>query len=141
MPSENSGKRRLMRIVLPAVLALPPPAPASPRLQCELAEGGETRQVEVAPAADPYHARAVDLNGHFRFKAVVVGSESQVDYVKLYAYYRSGKRPVLVQEARYLRPVAGSDPSPDALTGTQSLYSPVLGYELQYRCALREVAP
>lgn len=136
-----AGRFGLMCFGLLAAALLPAPAFAVPRLLCEIAEGGDVRVVEVAPMAEPYDAEGVDINHRFRFKAVVVGSDRQIDYVKLYAYYWSRQQPVLLHEAKYLSPQARLDPRPDALTGTQYLYSPELGREMQYRCALREVAP
>lgn len=136
-----AGRFGLMCFGLVAAASLPAPAVASPRLQCEIAEGGDAKMIELAPMAEPYDAKAVDINHRFRFKAVVVGSDRQIDYVKLYVYYWFRQQPVLLHEAKYLSPMARVDPSPDALTGTQYLYSPELGREMQYRCALREVAP
>jgi hypothetical protein len=78
----------------------------------------------------------VNINERFRFKAVVVGSAEKVDYIKLYTYYVSSGRPILLHYANYLSPVAQTSPAPDALTGQQYLYSPVLGRQLQYACAL-----
>lgn len=135
------GSLSLLWFCLAATAFLPAQSFASPRLRCDVSQGADTQVIESVPTAEPYDARAVDLGGKFRFKALVVGSERQVDYVKLYAYYWSRRQPVLLHEAKYLLPKAQANPPPDALTGTQYLYSPVLGYEMQYRCALTEVEP
>ena len=97
--------------------------------------------LEVTPTKDPYHAKAVDLNGNFRFKAVVVGDTQKIDTINLYTYYQGKRQAVLLHEAKYLAPLLPADPGPHALTGTNYLYSPELGRELQYGCTLFEVAP
>jgi hypothetical protein len=48
---------------------------------------------------------------------------------------------MLMQHVKHLKPVALHNPEPDALTGRVALYSPVLGKELAYRCALHQEAP
>jgi hypothetical protein len=48
---------------------------------------------------------------------------------------------MVMQHLQYLQPLALRNPAPDALTGRVALYSPLLGKELQYQCALAEVAP
>jgi hypothetical protein len=48
---------------------------------------------------------------------------------------------MIMQHTRFLQPAVLPQPAPDALTGRVSLYSPLLGKELQYQCALAEVAP
>jgi len=110
---------------------------AAPRLRCQLEQGGVSKQIEVAPTDDPYRVASLDVNGRFRFKAVVIGDERRVDYVKLYAYAQTGRQPMLLQEARYLSPAV----TEGSLTGRQMLYSPRLEREFQYECRLIEVTP
>ncbi|MBV8666079.1 MAG: hypothetical protein JO269_06285 [Burkholderiaceae bacterium] len=116
---------------------------AAPLLRCEVVYAGSSHIVEAAPGSDPYTTPSVDIDGRFRFKAVLLGTQERVDAVKLYVYYETRKQPVLLQEAKYLPPFAAADASgsPDALTGRQYLYAPPLGRELQYGCALREAKP
>jgi hypothetical protein len=114
---------------------------ASPRLRCQLIQGGTMQVLDFAPALNPYDVKAVDLDGRFRFKAVVIGDERKIDYIKLYTYYQSKRQAVLLHEARYLAPAADSGAGSAALTGTNTLYSPNLGREFQYGCALIEVTP
>lgn len=121
--------------VLPAI------ASAAPRLRCRLDQGGESQVVEVAPVRDPYRVRSVDVRGHFRFKAVVVGDEQHVEYVKLYTYYTAERQPALLHEVRFDAPVAEAAPGPAALTGVHRVYSPILEREFRFGCALFEVAP
>jgi hypothetical protein len=113
---------------------------ASPLLHCEMTYAGNTHILETAIGGDPYKAESIDIDGRFRFKAVVLGTIQKIETVKLYAYYVTGKQPVLIEEVRHDAPFAMSD-SPYALTGLHMLYAPPLGRELQYGCALREVKP
>ena len=119
----------------------PATASASPRLRCQLNHSGVLQVVEFMPVSDPYSVTAIDLNGRFRFKAVVVGDEQKIDAISLYTYYQSKRQPVLLLQAKYLAPVAHSAPAPAALTGTNYVYSPDLEREFQYGCAVYEVAP
>ena len=118
---------------------------AAPLLRCQIDQGGTTRMLEFAPVSDPYGVRAIDINGRFRFKAVVIGDARHIEYVKLYTYSQTRRQPVLLHVAKYMAPVALPaglpEPSFAALTGHQYLYSPQLERELQYGCALIEVAP
>ena len=128
-------------LVALVLLALPIAPAAAPKLRCEVDQGGKTQTIEVAPVSDPYGVRGIDINGRFRFKAVLVGAADRVDYVALYTWYLSDGRPVLLHEAKYQAPQAWPDPPPAALTGRQYLYAPGLEREFQYGCALVEVAP
>lgn len=138
---------------LPAILALTaglglvPPALAAPVLRCEIRQGGDEKVLEFTPVQDPYRVPSVDINSHFRFKAVVIGNAGKIDYVKLYTYYQTDQKPVLLHQVKYLNPsmpppavFPSPGLAPDALTGTHTLYSPELGREIQYGCALLEVA-
>jgi hypothetical protein len=98
-----------------------------------LVAGGE------GAVADPYVVKALDIDGKFRFKAVMVGDEQQVEYVKLYAYYQTRRKPVLLHQATYLSPVMASDAAP-SLTGEHTVFSPWLEREMRYRCTLHEMA-
>jgi hypothetical protein len=93
---------------------------AAPELRCHFEVNAEHFEHRFAPVSDPYSVSSVNLADRFRFKAVVLGGEAQVDLINLY-------------------PVALAQPAPDALTGRVALYSPFLGKELQYSCALHEV--
>jgi len=138
-----SYRSRLMALAgLLAALSLPAAVAAAPRLRCQLAQGDAVQILDFAPGRDPYGAKAVDVHGNFRFKAVVVGDAQKIDYIKLYAYYQAKRQAVLLHEAKYLTPaVASGAAGPATLTGTNYLYSPDLGRELQYACALLEAAP
>jgi hypothetical protein len=116
-------------------------ASATPLLRCKIDQGGSTQVLEFVPETSPYTAKAIDINGRFRFKAVVVGDARQIEYVKLYTYDFPKRQPVLLHEAKYLAPVAHPVSKPASLTGVNYVYSPRLERELQYECSLLETAP
>jgi hypothetical protein len=97
--------------------------------------------LEFAPVGSPYTVKSIDINGRFRFKAVVMGDARQIEYVKLYSYDFPERQPVLLHEAKYMAPIASSSSQPASLTGVNFVYSPRLGRELQYECFLLETAP
>lgn len=131
---------RMLLITIFAAVVCPAGVLAEPRLRCQITQSGQTQVRDFAPTTNPYEATAIDLNGSFRFKAVVVGSAQRLDYVKIYTYYQTRRQPVLLQAVKYLSPALPSGAAADALTGTHFLYSPRLGRELQYGCTLLEVA-
>lgn len=128
-------------LMLVGSILFPAGVSAEPRLRCQVIQGGNVRALEFAPVKDPYNVEAIDIGRSFRFKAVVIGDVRRIDYIKIYTYYQSSRQSVLLHVAKYLMPSSEVAPSPDALTGVNYLYSPVLGRELQYGCALFEVAP
>ncbi len=128
--------------ILPAALSLltllfVPALQASPLLSCALTYAGSTQMLEARPVSDPYLVESVDVGGRFRFKAVVVGSDAQPQFVKLYAYLDTSRQPLLVQQATYLPPFG----SGKSLTGKQFLYAGPVERELQYECHLNGVGP
>ena len=131
---------RLGRVAALA-LGLPLIVDASPHLHCQLDYGGQTQVLDIRPQTDPYAARPVSIGDHFRFKAVAIGDDSRVDYVKIHVHYLTPRQPMLLQHATYLAPAPTAATDDRTLTGDQRLYSPDLGRELDYRCALRETAP
>ncbi len=139
LPTSSLLRRAIRAMVLAALPGGAMTAAAAPLLHCEVEQGGRTWQVETAPVTDPYGVRPLDVDGKFRFKAVMVGDEHRVEYVKLYAYYQTRRKPVLLHQATYLAPVAASSAAP-SLTGEHTVFSPWLEREMRYRCTLREVA-
>ena len=121
--------------------ALQSKAPSEPLLRCQIIQGGRTIELEARPIQDPYSVPLQDINGRFLFKMMVVGNAQLVDYIKLYAYDSSGRQPVLVQYAKYLRPRAGATENDASLTGVQTVYSAWLEREMQYQCALIGAQP
>lgn len=138
-----TASRRAWTALLVVIGALVPvlPATAAPRLRCQVDQGGVTRVLELSPVADPYGVAAIPINDRFGFKAVLVGDAHRVAYVKIYVYALAPRQPVLLHLAKYLDPVPQPDPAASALTGLNFVYSPRLEQELQYGCALAEVAP
>lgn len=110
-------------------------------LRCQFEVNAQTYQHDFKPVSDPYRVASVDLGGRFRFKAVVLGDDQHVRLINLYASYQTRRQPMILQQVQYESPVPQRDPPPDALTGRVFLYSPFLGKELQYACALHEVTP
>jgi hypothetical protein len=133
--------KRAMIVWVVALVFCVQTADASPLLRCQFEVNAETYQHDFKPVADPYKVESVDLGGRFRFKAVVLGDDKQVSLINLYASYQTRRQPMILQHSQFVAPVSVREPSFDALTGRVYLYSPFLGKELQYACALHEVAP
>ena len=115
---------------------------ASPLLKCHFEVNAERLEKTFTPTTDPYAVSSVNLEDRFRFKAVVLmADETRVASVNLYVSYQTRRQPMVIQHISYVAPQALSQPSPDALTGRVAVYSPFLGKELLYGCALHEVAP
>ncbi|MFT5532685.1 MAG: hypothetical protein ACI8WM_000120 [Burkholderiaceae bacterium] len=93
--------------------------------------------LDVTPTDDPYRVKAIDINGRFRFKAVMIGNDRQVDYIKLYTYDQARRQPALLHQAVYLTPSVSV--STASMTGLNVVYAPDLERELQYQCSLLEV--
>lgn len=136
--------RALSRLALPLLVTAAADAGAVPRLECHASYGGLTQRLVAAPVDDPYRPPPMlEFEDRFRLKAVVAGDAARVEYVKLYAWDldTADGRPLLLQQATYLAPVARPAPQPeDALTGAQRLYSAARGRELQWGCALLDAA-
>ena len=128
---------RMLAMLLP--LGLPTVVQAVPELRCHFEVNAERFDHSFKPVSEPYSVQSVNLADRFRFKAVVLGDETRVDLINLYVFYQTQRQPMLLQHVKYVAPVALSHPDPDALTGRVALYSPFLGKELQYSCALHEV--
>jgi hypothetical protein len=140
---------------------LPCAAQASAQLQCTFEVNSEIHHTVHRLATDPYTVAAVPIGNRFRFKAIVLAATptsapnpaqgaaqaptaavpAAIESVNIYVYYNTRRQPMVMQHTQYLQPVAQKQPAPDALTGRVALYSPLLGKELQYHCALAEVAP
>lgn len=114
-------------------------ANASPTLHCELKQSLTVVSADFPLVSDPYGVGAVDVDGIFRFKAVVFGAGEQVEYVKLYTYYQSDRQAVLLHEAKYSPPRSGI--AADWLFAEQRVYSPELGRELIVACGWKGAQP
>lgn len=117
------------------------PAAATPLLRCEIEQGDTHLVQDFAATRQPYDVRPLDVEGNFRFKAVVFAEGPEVDYVKLYTYYYLRGQPVLIHMAQHDSPKVSPSANPGALTGLQRVYSPRMGRELRYQCALRQATP
>lgn len=114
---------------------------ASPVLRCHFEVNAEQFEHSFVPVSEPYDVTSVNLVERFRFKAVVLGDHTRVDLINLYVSYLTERQPMLLQHLKFVAPVAQIEPAADALTGRVALYSPFLGKELLYGCALHEVQP
>lgn len=118
-----------------------------PLLRCRVRYASETVWVEARPTTEPYAVKSQDIATRFRFKAVVTPAEppaTGVGRIALYTYDMAlPASPVLLHQAVFLPPYAkgttGGEPA--ALTGWHHVYSPRLGRELVWGCALLEVTP
>lgn len=120
--------------------SFPLAASANALLHCDVSYAGSTHVVETRAVTDPYPVPSINIGGRFWFKAVMVGSATQLDYIKLYAYLDTRQQPLLVQEAVYLPPFQAT-PAPYSLTGIQHLYAGPVERELTYSCTLQGVQP
>src|SRR5512133_2867340 len=135
-PASRTARRAAVTL---AGLLLSLTTVAAPLLRCQVAYAGTTHVIKASPVSDPYPVASVDIGGRFRFKAVMVGDATHVEYIKLYAYLDASRQPILVQQATYLPPFRASA-TPDLLTGEQHLYAGPVERELMYRCTLEGVA-
>src|SRR6184192_2814277 len=109
---------------------------APPVLRCEIHQGDEIYVADFMPGTDPYNTEAKNINDRFHFKAIVIGDEQHIEYIKIYTYYKEQHQVVLLHEVKYMPPFRQSEPAFAALTGVNYLYAPVMERELQYGCAL-----
>lgn len=132
----------LFALVILVVQALFPQSlfAAPPVLRCEIHYGGQIFTEDFQPGADPYAVEPRAINERFLFKAVVIGNEKDLDYIKIYTYYKEQHQVVLLHEVKYLPPFRQSEPSSAALTGVNYLYAPLLERELQYGCMLLDAS-
>jgi hypothetical protein len=136
-----NGLRAACAMGLLACCWLPTALHAAPLLRCQIDQGGSIMVRDFSPVADPYSVPPIEINGRFRFKAVVIGDAQHIEYVKLYVYSKTKRQPVLLHEASYLTPAANQGTRPSALTGVNYVYSPQLERELKYGCAILETTP
>jgi len=127
-----------------AGLLFSPSVLGAPLLLCNVTYGGASQLIQATPVKDPYPVPSVDIDGTFRFKAVMVGSSEQPDRIVLYTYFNAdtatGVHPKLIQQIKYLPPFKVSV-APYPLTGEQRLYAGTLERELIYSCTLEGVQP
>jgi len=95
---------------------------------CHLTYGGETRTVEVGPAASPYTLPVVQVGSYFIFKLVF---EEHVA-IKTYVYADRDAGPQPLHQATYAYPVVKQGRF--GFTGLHFVYEPVRDGELEYWC-------
>lgn len=131
-----------MRLLLTAAaLGASANAAAAPRLHCHIEQGGTVQDLQFSAVSTPYSVASVAINNRFRFKAVMVGEGQHIAYIKLYTYYQTKRQAMLLQVSKYLAPQVQAGTDPASLTGTVYVYSPLLGREMVYSCALRDDVP
>ena len=134
----------LSTLLFTAFTFIPEAAFAAPLLRCKIEQSGMTFMVDASPRLDPYGVAAVVINKNFRFKAVMIGNQEKINYIKIYAYYQGKRQAILMHESKFLAPsiqsIQSAQLAPFQLTGMNYLYSPHLNRELQYGCSLIESA-
>ena len=140
---KNIGTSCKVAMVIAASIAMPAhaeTATAATVLRCQVRYASDTINIEARPVADPYTVAAQNIGERFRFKAVVVGNDQQVDYIALYAYdMEMPGAPLLIHEVVH-HPPFSSNPKMPGLTGWNHVYSARLGREMVYGCALNNKA-
>src|SRR5471030_813593 len=136
-----NGLRAVCAAAILASGILPTMTHAAPLLRCQLDQGGSIMVRDFSPVADPYSVVPVEVNGRFRFKAVVIGDAQHVEYIKLYVYSKNRLQPVLLHLVSYTATTVSQDTRPSALTGINYVYTPQLERDLKYGCALLESTP
>ncbi|MDD3352939.1 hypothetical protein [Zoogloea sp.] len=131
-----------LALCLTVGLVLPGTALATPQLLCTVSQSGTERTLSATPTRNPYGVPATDIQGHFRFKPVVVGDANSIEYVSIQTYVQTPRGPVLLHQVGYTHPPLPEGPdSTLPLGGIHAVYAPGLGRELRYACILREAKP
>ncbi|WP_245932826.1 CapA family protein [Aquabacterium olei] len=124
--------------------AAEPGPSALPELLCALRVAGHTQLVRSALTADPYAPRAADVRGRFRFKAVLLGDGVQAAHATVTVTDTEAEEgPAVLQQVSWPAAATGTgglltevDAWAPRLSGWQRVYSPYLGRELTWGCAL-----
>lgn len=106
-----------------------------PELRCNVTYASTTIQLRTTLQTDPYTVPETDIEGRFRFKAVMTGKPGKIDYIKLYAYLQKDQGDIPIHQASYTGPFAVS-PQVYKLTPNNQLYAGELERILQYECDL-----
>jgi hypothetical protein len=107
----------------------------SPVLRCKVSYAGTTQTIDTSFLQDPYLAPMHDIGGRFSFKAVMVGTNSKIGYIKLYAYLQGRELDTPIHQAIYRKPILTSKKM-KALTPFNHLYAGEVEREMQYQCFL-----
>lgn len=137
----DSTKKTLVFLCLTVLItSMISAADAAPLLRCLVSYAGSTQIVESSPTLAPYSVESIDIGERFRFKAVMVGTDNSIDYIKLYAYFQTRHKDIPIHQATYLPPFTPSI-APLKLTPFNYLYAGGVERELQYQCTLQGVQP
>jgi poly-gamma-glutamate synthesis protein (capsule biosynthesis protein) len=144
----------------PQAAAVVPPPPAAPtELLCAVRTGDHTATLRVAPGADPLVAPSLNVNDRFVFRALALAPPvadqdpaqpakveqltpgKQVAQVVVTVFdTESEDDPQPLAQVRWLdglpAPLAAGEPWQPKLSGWQRVYSPHLGRELVWGCAV-----
>lgn len=110
-------------------------ATSSPILRCNVSYAGTTHTINSSFIQDPYIAKMHDIGGRFSFKAVMVGVNKEINYIKLYAYLQGNELDIPIHQATYQKPIQISR-TMKALTPVNYLYAGEVEREMQYQCFL-----
>jgi poly-gamma-glutamate synthesis protein (capsule biosynthesis protein) len=137
-------------LCLAGCLATPAHA-ASTELLCALRTGDRTATVRVAPVQDALSVQRVNVQDRFEFQALALAQRANPDEVGQVVISvvdtESEPDPQVLAQARWLEglppPLSPGEPWQPRLTGWQRSYSPYLGRELVWGCAVAqaEVTP
>lgn len=106
-----------------------------PLLSCEVTYAGTTHKIDTLISTDPYLAPLHDIGGRFQFKAVMIGSQRTIEYIKLYAYLQGNELDIPIHQATYKKPSHISK-NMKPLTPINYLYAGEVEREMQYQCFL-----
>lgn len=115
-------------------------AHSAPWLRCQVGYAGSTQIVETGITNDPYSVEPVDIQGRFKFKAVITGSDSSINYIKLYAFFQTKSADIPIHQATYY-PLFQLSKQETPFTPKNSIYAGDVERELQYQCTLEDKQP
>jgi len=107
---------------------------------CHYTYGGETKQLVAPPVSSPYEVRGIPVGSFFRFRVVFQKTPADLASIKVYTYAERVEGAVLIHQATYPYPLAGSRAAPYGFTGQHVVYEPMRDGELQYWCELQALA-
>jgi len=106
-----------------------------PLLSCEVTYAGTTHKIDTLISIDPYLAPLHDIGGRFQFKAVMIGTQKTIEYIKLYAYLQGNELDIPIHQATYKKPSLISKKR-KPLTPMNHLFAGEVEREMQYQCFL-----
>ena len=141
-PFMHTYLQRLIRICMAVVfvIGLASNASANTLLKCIVSYAGTEEVITTSPQTDPYLTESVDIGGRFKFKAVMIGKENAIDYIKLYAYFQTKRNDVPIHQASYFPPFQLTEKN-TILTPKNYLYAGDVERALEYQCNLQKVTP